>query len=58
MAAEPGLMLVTSSGLEVWQRGDKDLVQEQRTAVHLNAARQKATEVINIPERGTEKERE
>ena len=48
-------MGLTSLCLEVWQRWNEDLLQEQRTAVHLDGARQQTPEVVDVPDQeGTE----
>ena len=44
-------MRLTSLCLEVWQRWNEDLLQEQRTAVHLDGAGQQTPEVVDVPDR-------
>lgn len=48
---------ITSFTLEVWERRDEDLVEEERAAVHLDRPREKAAKVIDIPRREGERER-
>lgn len=51
-------MTRTSFTLEVRERWDENLVQEERAAVHLDGPGQEAPEVIDIPERRREKQGE
>lgn len=47
----------TSFALEVGQRRDENLMEEERTAVHLDRPGEKATEVVDISGEEGEKEK-
>lgn len=45
----PACEKLTSSSLEVWQRGHEDLMKEERTAVHLDGTGQQTAKVVDVP---------